>query len=340
MPKVKKCFVQGNVEDNNVYITSGLQPPTNVDLVYRTEVSAFMQPFSSGGCYSDDVKVLTDQGWKYFKDLNKTEKFYTMNPETEKIELQSATKYFEYDFDGDMIHFQSRVFDLLVTPNHNMVYKISGKEWKFKQAEKFLEYTEDSMHQVKFPRKETCNTSFVSNRIRDYQIADRKGTSTCYEINIKNTEKRNYFTKITATKQYYKGKVYCVTVPNHTLFVKRKKSPTWCGNSIEHVFLGGKVSNKMKTKLIQKMFSTPLNYMTLSPTLTLCTKCNTKHIGEHYKCPNCKSDDSLMIYSRIIGYVRPIISGKVKIENNMINGDENYWQDSRRVDWIERDKVK
>ncbi len=156
---VKKCFVQGNVETNTVYMTSGLQPPTNVDWVYRTEVSAYMQPFSSGG-------------------------------------------------------------------------------------------------------------------------------------------------------------------------------------SIEHVFLGGKVSNNVKKKIISKMFETPMNYMTLSPTLTVCTKCHTKKVGEYYKCPNCGDDEHIMIYSRIIGYTRPIVSGKVKIEHNMINGDENYWQDSRRVDWVERDKLK
>ncbi len=32
--------------------------------------------------------------------------------------------------------------------------------------------------------------------------------------------------------EYYKGKVYSVEVPNHTLFVRRKGKSTWCGNSI------------------------------------------------------------------------------------------------------------
>lgn len=112
------------------------------------------------------------------------------------------------------------------------------------------------------------------------------------------------------------------------------------GGAILHTFLGGPVSNNMKKKLVDKMFSTPINYITLSPIVSICTKCNTKHIGEFYKCPNCKDDEHMMIFARIIGYVRPIVSGKIKIENNTINGDENYWQDSRRVDWVERDKVK
>ncbi|GLI54132.1 anaerobic ribonucleoside-triphosphate reductase [Thermodesulfovibrio yellowstonii] len=31
---------------------------------------------------------------------------------------------------------------------------------------------------------------------------------------------------------YYKGKVYCCEVPNHTVFVRRKGKVSWCGNSI------------------------------------------------------------------------------------------------------------
>jgi ribonucleoside-triphosphate reductase len=95
----------------------------------------------------------------------------------------------------------------------------------------------------------------------------------------------------------------------------------------------------MKKKLVDKMFDTPISYITLSPTLTVCTACNTKHVGEYYTCPNCKDSEHILIYSRIIGYCRPIVSGKIKIENNRIDGDENYWQDSRRVDWVERDKL-
>jgi ribonucleoside-triphosphate reductase len=33
-------------------------------------------------------------------------------------------------------------------------------------------------------------------------------------------------------KKHYEGKVYCLEVPNHTLYVRRNGKPTWCGNSI------------------------------------------------------------------------------------------------------------
>jgi len=33
------------------------------------------------------------------------------------------------------------------------------------------------------------------------------------------------------TKQKYCGSVYCVTVPNHTIYVEKNGIPCWCGNS-------------------------------------------------------------------------------------------------------------
>jgi ribonucleoside-triphosphate reductase len=103
--------------------------------------------------------------------------------------------------------------------------------------------------------------------------------------------------------------------------------------------LGAKVSESLKKNIIDKLFDMPINYITLSPVLSVCNSCKTKVVGEHYVCPNCKDADHMMVYSRIIGYVRPIISGHICIENNMINGDENYWQDARRVDWVDRNKL-
>lgn len=111
------------------------------------------------------------------------------------------------------------------------------------------------------------------------------------------------------------------------------------GGSIEHVFLGGKVNPDLKKKLIDRMFSTPMTYMTLSPIVSICKTCNHKMVGEKTVCENCGSDEEIIIYARVIGYVRPIVYGKVKTENGRIDGTENYWQDSRRVDWVERNKL-
>lgn len=73
-------------------------------------------------CYDDQTEVLTDEGWKLFKDLNKNEFVITLNLETDEIEYQKPTEYFEYDYEGQMFGIiNSRKVDLVVTPNHNLL---------------------------------------------------------------------------------------------------------------------------------------------------------------------------------------------------------------------------
>jgi len=110
------------------------------------------------------------------------------------------------------------------------------------------------------------------------------------------------------------------------------------GGSVLHLFLGEKLSVESKKRLIKSMFSNyPVKYITLTPTLTVCNDCKRKFVGEHIKCPSCGSDNTV-IYSRVIGYFRPI-ARKVKVKDSSLGlyeGEENVWQDSRRGDWATR----
>jgi len=104
-------------------------------------------------CYSDDTEILTENGWKLFKDLEKDEKVATLNPETEEIEYQKPSRYIEYHYNGKMFHQQGNSIDLLVTPDHNLWvgpnyiggYLINKevREWTFIKAEncpRFIRY--------------------------------------------------------------------------------------------------------------------------------------------------------------------------------------------------------
>ena len=73
-------------------------------------------------CYSDDTEVMTNNGWKLFKDVEKNDKIMSINPETKEIDFVPFVKQVQYEYNGKMIHFPGRNFDLLVTPDHNMLY--------------------------------------------------------------------------------------------------------------------------------------------------------------------------------------------------------------------------
>lgn len=89
-------------------------------------------------CYSDDTEILTENGWKLFKDLNKNEKVATLNKEKNELEYQIPSNYFEYDFDGKLISLKNRSVDLLVTNNHNLFehsnYKSDLRNWRLTEA--------------------------------------------------------------------------------------------------------------------------------------------------------------------------------------------------------------
>jgi len=89
---------------------------------YRDEMTP-VRDQGNLGCHDEETEVLTENGWKRFKDLPKGEKVATVNPETHKIEFQEPIRYFEYDYDGLMYHFKHRTLDCMVTPNHKMWVK-------------------------------------------------------------------------------------------------------------------------------------------------------------------------------------------------------------------------
>jgi len=79
-------------------------------------------------CVSDDSEILTNYGWhslNSIKSLLNQEiplTIATVNPISNEVEYQSLDKLHEYHYEGNMYHFSTKGIDLLVTPNHRMVY--------------------------------------------------------------------------------------------------------------------------------------------------------------------------------------------------------------------------
>lgn len=81
------------------------------------------------GCYDDQTEVLTDnRGWIYFKDLTREDVVITRNSRG-IIEKHHPIELFEYDYEGELYHFQNAVFDMRVTPNHKMVF-VNKHTWE------------------------------------------------------------------------------------------------------------------------------------------------------------------------------------------------------------------
>lgn len=159
------------------------------------------------GCYDEATEVFTKSGWKFFKDLTFQDEITALNKN--RIEFHKPTAIQCYDYDGQMIHFGGRKgskYDLLVTPNNNMYVKLTtirpypNMGYIFVEAQTIFDYAKEH-----------------SGHLPYYLLIDSE-----HECRINRHE---------LALERYKGKVYDVTVPNHTLFVRRNGKTAWSGNS-------------------------------------------------------------------------------------------------------------
>jgi dCTP deaminase len=65
---------------------------------------------------------MTDHGWKLFKNLSDDDKIMSLNPKTQEIDFVPFVNRVSYHYDGEMVLFEGRNYDLCVTPDHNMLF--------------------------------------------------------------------------------------------------------------------------------------------------------------------------------------------------------------------------
>jgi hypothetical protein len=71
-----------------------------------------------GLCYDDETEVLTENGWKFFEDVDDKELVMTKNFETNIIEYQKPSKKIKRWHDGEMILYENHNVNFCVTPEH------------------------------------------------------------------------------------------------------------------------------------------------------------------------------------------------------------------------------
>lgn len=110
----------------------------------------------------------------------------------------------------------------------------------------------------------------------------------CYAINwLNKNEIEIDMSKAKKTKSYkeewvdYSGMVYCVTVPNHIIYIRRNGKGLWCGNSLRWYDNGTPVDCKVP-EIID-------NYSMLSQNICIiCGKPDVPIINSGWICPYCK----------------------------------------------------
>lgn len=92
-------------------------------------------------CYDEQTRVLTKDGFKYFKDLKYEDEIATLNRSTEELEYYNPDKIVKFRRKDKMMRLVGAQFDVCVTPDHKMVvkeyaknsYKVDpNKDWELK----------------------------------------------------------------------------------------------------------------------------------------------------------------------------------------------------------------
>jgi hypothetical protein len=85
-------------------------------------------------CYDCQMEVLTEHGWKLFKDVDQGERVATRSPEG-ALEYQVPTEHIERHHTGVMYEYESPRLNFSVTPKHRMLVVDSEGRQRFVHAE-------------------------------------------------------------------------------------------------------------------------------------------------------------------------------------------------------------
>lgn len=98
-------------------------------------------------CYSEDTETLTESGWKLWHEVGQEERVAAFDPNTQRIAFVRPSELHVYDYEGEMVHFSSSSVDILVTPDHKMIYRFGLKRgWKEATAEKIEGFKRVEFH--------------------------------------------------------------------------------------------------------------------------------------------------------------------------------------------------
>ena len=145
-----------------------------------------------------------------------------------------------------------------------------------------------------------------------YNLEATPAESTAFRLALKDKEK--YPDIITAgTKEipYYTNStqlpVGYTDDPFLALELQDDLQCKYTGGTVFHIFLGERIQDPEQAKKIVKTVFENFNlpYISLTPTFSICPV-HGYLAGEHFYCPKCTVQQPCEVYSRIVGYLRPV----------------------------------
>ena len=182
----------------------------------------------------------------------------------------------------------------------NFVGENIGSKKGRRFALEILDFMRDRL--VKY-QKETGNI---------YNLEATPAESTAYRLAQKDKEKYpDIITAGTKKVPYYTNSSQLPVNFTDDIFEALKLQDEiqckYTGGTVLHLFLGERMPGVQAVKnLVKKVFENfRLPYITITPTFSICPVHGYLE-GEHFECPKCTIKQPCEVYTRIVGYLRPV----------------------------------
>jgi DNA polymerase, archaea type len=156
------------------------QSKKSIDKEERQRYKTISEAFKSViNCFDTDTEVLTPNGLKNIKDIKIGDIVYTLNPDTNMVELTDVIATQAFDYNGKLVSIQGTNIDFKVTPNH----RFYGLRNKSDRIQKWYEANQVAdMYSFRMPKKLPFNSIDNSSDIIDLT------TLTALPIKIKDNK--------------------------------------------------------------------------------------------------------------------------------------------------------
>jgi len=171
---------------------------------------------------------------------------------------------------------------------------------------KGIKFAEEVMN---FMRDKLIKYQEETGNLYNLEATPAEGTS--YRLALK--DKKKYPEIITAGEKepFYTNSTQLPVNYTDDLFEALKLQDSlqtkYTGGTVFHAFLGESISDTKSVrsliKIIFERFRLP--YFTLTPTFSICPV-HGYLLGEHFTCPKCTIEQPCEVYSRVVGYLRPV----------------------------------
>lgn len=112
---VKASFITPlSVLSNNIMGTANL-----FEAIRMADIAPVIQVCS---CHDKDTEVLTKRGFLKYDKIKKDDWVVSICPNTKEVSYRTIKKIIIQDYEGKMKSIKGRSVDLLVTPNHNLIF--------------------------------------------------------------------------------------------------------------------------------------------------------------------------------------------------------------------------